>query len=373
VAYGETVSIDEPSADRRETRTDPRCGGCLYAHISYDRQLAIKAQIIGDALGRIGKITWPDAIPVSASPEDGYRMRARLHLRGGRIGFFKEGTHDLCDSRLTGQLLTSTAAVLDRVAETFGQSMVAAEIELSENVDASGRALHFQPAAGSAPLLLDDLAHVGGLTGITLGRAGDPVSGVHRLIGGDPSVTDAIVLGRTTISLRRHVLAFFQGNRYLLTELLTRVVEAIDPGSTVIDLYAGVGVFSIAAAAVRDARVTAVEGDRVSAADLAVNAIPLGGAVVPVHQSVEEFVARSRPAPDVLLIDPPRTGMSKAALDGALGLRARTVLYVSCDVATFARDARRFLDAGYQLISLRGFDLFPNTPHVESVGVFRRS
>jgi 23S rRNA (uracil1939-C5)-methyltransferase len=75
----------------------------------------------------------------------------------------------------------------------------------------------------------------------------------------------------------------------------------------------------------------------------------------------------------VLIVDPPRTGMSREALAGAIQMKARTVVYVSCDVATLARDARRFIDAGYEVQAINAFDLFPNTPHVESVVVLRRS
>src|SRR5229473_690156 len=90
VAYAQTLSVEEPSADRRRVFTDPLCGGCLYAHIDYPRQLAIKAEVIVDAFARIGRVVLPSVPHVSASPEEGYRMRARLHLRGGRAGFFRE-------------------------------------------------------------------------------------------------------------------------------------------------------------------------------------------------------------------------------------------------------------------------------------------
>ena len=184
---------------------------------------------------------------------------------------------------------------------------------------------------------------------------------------GDPFVTDTLSINDRPVTLRRHVLAFFQSNRYLLHDLITHVINAIAPGSSVVDLYAGVGAFSIAAAVARGARVTAVEGDLVAAADLNRNAAAAGGGIEAVHQDVETFTARSRPNPDVLIVDPPRTGMSKAALEGALRLRARHLIYVSCDVATLARDSRKILDAGYTLQRIDAFDLFPHTPHVETV------
>jgi 23S rRNA (uracil1939-C5)-methyltransferase len=123
--------------------------------------------------------------------------------------------------------------------------------------------------------------------------------------------------------------------------------------------------------------VTAVEGDRHAAADLAANIQSAAASAVAVHQSVEQFVAPARPAANVssgtVIVDPPRTGMSREALDGLLRLRAARVTYVSCDVATLARDARRIVDAGYVIDSVDGFDLFPNTPHVETVVGFTRN
>src|SRR5205823_11013281 len=94
---------------------DPLCGGCLYAHIGYSRQLELKALVIADAFARIGRLALPAPVRVIASPEEGYRMRARLHLRGRLAGFFREGTHEICDARQTRQLLPATSDALDRL------------------------------------------------------------------------------------------------------------------------------------------------------------------------------------------------------------------------------------------------------------------
>ena len=191
------------------------------------------------------------------------------------------------------------------------------------------------------------------------------------MVAGSSHVTDALAIGdRAPIELRRHVLAFFQGNRYLLNDLVSHVVAQVPLRSDAIDLYAGAGLFAVSAAAIRGARVTAVEGDRVAAADLEANARAADGEVTAVHQPVEAFVAASRPRPTTLIVDPPRTGMSREALDGVLALGAARVIYVSCDIATLARDARRIVDAGYAIEGITAFDMFPNTPHVETVVVF---
>jgi 23S rRNA (uracil1939-C5)-methyltransferase len=385
VAYAAAVAIDEPSADRRAAGGDPLCGGCVYAHIAYPRQLEIKALVIADAFARIGHLTLPDAVPVAPSPHDGYRMRARLHVRGRKVGFFREGTHDVCEARQTRQLLPATVDAIDRfVAATVSLGIDGhCDLDVAENVDASQRVVALERAAPVDDHVLDRLAGTDGFTGVATRQGAR----------GDAWVTDTLVVhGGPPVLVRRHVLAFFQGNRFLLAELVGHVMEHVPPGSDVIDLYAGVGLFSMAAAGMRGARVAAVEGDRIAAGDLAANARASNGAVVAFHQAVETFVAaggrgrsavrRVGPAPDhgspmnqsgpTLIVDPPRTGMSREALNGVIAMRAPRIVYVSCDVATLARDARRLVESGYAMTQMRAFDLFPNTPHVETVTLFAR-
>jgi 23S rRNA (uracil1939-C5)-methyltransferase len=357
LAFADTLRVTEPSPDRREPFADPLCGGNLFGHIDYRRQLEIKSQIIGDALARIGHLSWSSPIQVAGSPEEGYRMRARLHVRGTRIGFFREGTHEVCDARHTRQLLPATCDTLERLAaaiRSVGPDAVR-EIELSENVGASERVVHMETVQPLDARIVETLTSLDGLTP-------------------GPYVTDTLNADGTPVTLRRHVLAFFQGNRHLVQPFAAHVVEQIPSGDDVIDLYAGVGLFAVCAAASRGARVTAVEGDRVAAADLVANAAA-AAAVTPVHQPVEAFLAGAKPAdrePTTVIVDPPRTGMSRDAVNGIIRLAPRRVVYVSCDAPTLARDARRLVDAAYEVERIDAFDLFPNTPHVETVMVFRR-
>ena len=371
VAYARTLSVEEPSADRRDAFTDPLCGGCLYAHIGYPRQLAIKAEVVADAFARIGRIDLSEPVRVAASAGEGYRMRARLHLRGGRAGFFREGTHELCDARSTRQLLPATCDVLERLVSglrSLGLDTVR-ELEVSENVEASQRAVHLDAASPVDPRPLGALARTGGLTGLSLGQQ---LPG-SVTVGGDPHVTDVLLIDKHRVVLRRHVLSFFQGNRFLLGDLVAAVVGQLEAESEVVDLYAGAGLFAVSAAVARRARVIAVEGDRVAARDLEANARASSGAIEPVFQPVEAFTASARARPRTVIVDPPRTGMSREALDGVIRLAAPEVVYVSCDIATLARDSRRLLEAGYAIRRVDAFDLFPNTPHVETVVAYFRT
>ena len=373
VAFADTLRVVDASGDRRAPAGDPGCGGTLYSHIAYDRQVQLKGEIIRDAYTRIGRIPVDDAIEVLPSAERGYRMRARFHVRDGRPGFYREGTRELCDARQTAQLLdASIDAVEAAVAALQAQGIETMSVELSENMAADQRALHLdiRDARPSADAF-DRAIAAAGLVGVT---ARTIENGFYSA--GDPIVSDplaALTSGRAADgTLRRHPQSFFQGNRTLLPALTAAVLKSVLPGAT-IDLYAGVGLFAVALAASGHSGITAVEGDPGSGKDLIRNAAPFYDQLRVVRSSVEVFLTRAfteRPAN--LVIDPPRTGLSKEACEAIARSGAGRIVYVSCDAPTMARDARRLLDGGYRLVSLRGFDLFPNTPHVETLGVFER-
>jgi 23S rRNA (uracil1939-C5)-methyltransferase len=361
--WAKAIEILEPSPDR-VAASDIECGGAVFAHIAYERQRQIKADIIADAFRRIGRITLETTPDVVASPPTGYRMRARLHARGGRIGFFREGTHHLCDAAATGQLRDDTIDAIRALEAALApvSERTIGEIELSENVAASERAIHLELLPDADPSRLSTLTQIAGLTGACCAHP----ENVRTIdLWGSPYVSDTIA-GAT---LLRHARSFFQGNRFLTGTLVEHVMSLIEPGA-LLDLYAGVGLFSIAAAAAGKGAVTAVEGDRFSSADLKRNA--QAHDVTVKASAVEEFVTRSRDAYASVIVDPPRTGMSKDAIAGVVKLHAPRLVYVSCDIATLARDARILLDAGYRIASARAFDLFPNTAHVEMVVSFSR-
>ena len=402
VLYAATIEVVESSPDRRPVMGDWQCGGNVFAHIAYERQRLLKGDILRDALARIGRVPLETAPGVIGSPEQGYRMRARLHCRGGRLGFFREGTHELCDAGATGQLLPGAVEWITQAERLIARAGVRglSGVELSENVAGDERACHLLLDARVAAHPFVELGGLAGITGLSAERADR--TGID-ILSGTPSVTDVLRVGaddaapvpgdieRPTLRLRRDVRAFFQGNRFLLERLARHVMSLVPPGP-VVDLYAGVGLFGLSLAAVDYDDVTLVEGDPISGASLVENAEPFGARVRVERRSVESFLsvgpasnrtwggsrgeARSRRAadpPTTYIVDPPRTGMSKEALAGIERNAPDRLVYVSCDVATFARDTRTLLDAGYELEQVSGMDLFPNTAHVEAIARFIRS
>lgn len=365
-AWAITREVRQASPDRLADVPDGACGGSVLAHVRYERQRALKAAILEDALRRLGRITLETPPDVVASPVDGYRMRSRLHVRNGRIGFFREGTHSLCDAASTRQLTAATIEVVRAIERALAQlpSETVADLEVAENVDASQRALHLELVKGADPSRLATLTRVDGVTGVS---CSPPESRRTMELWGSSVVTD-IVGG---VTLGRHARSFFQGNRFLLVPLVEHALSQVGEGP-VLDLYAGVGLFSVTAAAAGHGPVTAVEGDPFGAADLKRNAVQQADVDVRVA-AVEDYLAHSPARPGTVVVDPSRTGLSKVALAGVIALRAPRLVYVSCDVATLARDARALVDAGYLVTHVRAFDMFPNTAHVETVIAFSRS
>ena len=377
VMFARVRDVLEPHPDRRTPPGNPDCGGHAYAHIAYERQLALKSELIADGLRRLARLTWTAPIHVMPSALRGYRMRSRLHAKRGRLGFLREGSHTLCDAAGTGQLNDESIDALRGVEAclTGLDGGGVTEVELTENLAGDERAVHVWMDATADPRRLAALGDCAGIRGVT---AGKPHGGVGETLGGDPTVADplhAICPTEFDVPLRRHAASFFQANRFLLGPLVTRVA-ALAGATPVLDLYAGVGPFSLALAGGGADRVVAVERDAASADDLEMNVrqADVARRVTPVRQSVEAFVGGDdgRRA-GTIIVDPPRTGLSKAVATALPRLGVPRIVYVSCDVATFARDAARLVSTGYRLSCLEAFDFFPQTAHVELVAALDRA
>jgi len=370
VAWADTREVLEASADRREPMADPRCGGALYAHIRYDRQLRLKAEVIADAFRRIAKHPLSGEVTVVPSPEAGYRVRARLHVQGTRMGFLLEGSHALCDAEATHQLAPGAYEAAGRLREALGPTIAACEsVTLSEGVAGRERVALCELRPEADPGRFAGLPLTEGLTGVVVLAK----RGMFTCAGQDGIVDRAVdILGvESDLHWARQSASFFQGNRFVVGPLTRRVLE-LARGDQFADLYAGVGLFAVALAH-RGASGLAVEGDATSGQDLKHNAEQVHGRLAVRTGPVEEAVATKPPRrPDVVVVDPPRTGLSPEVVQGLLRWESPRIVYVSCDVPTLARDTALLLAGGYRLTSVDAFDMFPNTPHVECVAVFDR-
>ncbi len=373
VLFADVVDVLEPSADRVEPATDPRCGGLAFAHVRYARQLNLKADLLRDALRRTGRVPEPPPFEVMASPLEGWRLRARLHVVDGQVGFFREGTHSLCPppaSQLPAHMREAAQAVVEVIPAAVQPSI--AGVVVAEDVASTSRAVHVDlREQARIPQWQADLPL--GVAGLSVARSG------RRDLGqvlGHPLLHEplAALCGQAVDgTLVWQPGGFFQANRFVLPHLVQAVLAQLDE-SPVVDLFAGVGLFGVCAAATGQAAVCCVEGDGISGEALQINAAPFGGRVDVLRQPVETFVSERRLHLDaaVVVVDPPRTGLPPRVAAALCEASPARVVYVSCDPPTFARDVRQLTAAGYALRSLAAFDMFPGTAHLETLAVLER-
>lgn len=321
-----------------------RCGGCHYQHAPYEFQLAQKRAILEDQLRRIGKIAPPAEIAVVAGEAWGYRNRVQLHIDGRRLGFREAQSHKL--SAIESCPISSPAinaaitALLGMLGDARWPRFLRA-IELF--TDETQMQLHvLETERPVAQRFFDWCA--------------------ERLPGLLPGALDYAAAGYTWRVSRG---SFFQVNRFLIERLVETALDGAEGGSA-LDLYAGVGLFSLPLAR-RFASVTAVEAGARAAGDLSCNAERAGVSLRVEQRAAEAFLESVGSAPDFVLLDPPRAGIGKRMVARLAHLRVPRLALVSCDPATLARDMAGLLAAGYRVERMTLVDLFPQTYHLETV------
>ncbi len=340
---GRIEALLRPGPERSEPRCAVfgECGGCSWQHLSYPAQLAAKRAILADALRRIGRIELPELPEVEPSPQAyGYRGRSRVIARGGRVGFRRRASHELC--------AVEACPVLEPELESALQ-------QLARSRPADGEWELARGARGAHSVRL-------------------PIPSAARAVPGAPERrSEWRIAGEV---LRTSPGVFTQSNPALCEALVRAVHEACGRGSLVLDAFCGAGLFSLGLAR-RFERVIALESNAAAIADLRANLAAAGLANVEVvEQRFEHWLeagAGAANAIEVAVVDPPRAGLPDASASRLAERVGRRLIYVSCDPATLARDLARILACGFELVSLRGFDLFPQTPHIEAVAVLERA
>jgi 23S rRNA (uracil1939-C5)-methyltransferase len=346
------------------------CGGCAYQDLDYGGQIALKGSILRESLARAGA-PFEGEIHVTPSPEEGWRTRASLHLSRGpeglRVGLHEEGSHRLVEFDPCLQLSRSMNGTVQALKRALGArpTLVSrlATLDLAESPDGGEQvaAVSGDLRAEDGPALAAAAAEVATLTGFGFWRERRG----HRdflLVRGDPSV-HATVLGQR---LRAHVASFFQANRFLVEHLARAVVEEVPAGGRVLDLYCGVGLFSVPLAA-RGDEVLGAEISESSLVDAAANGRSLARARF-FRADVREALSRwPREGPEHVVLDPPRAGAGREVVEAVAARRPRVVVYVSCDPPTLGRDLADFARLGYRPERMQAFDMFPNTFHLETL------
>jgi 23S rRNA (uracil1939-C5)-methyltransferase len=333
-AEAELLEVLTPSPERIGPRCHHFgvCGGCHYQYMNYPAQLAAKQQILRDQLVRLGGLREPVVLPTVPAPQPwGYRNHMQFHrTNAGQLGL---------QTARANQIVPIQECHLPEPALDRAWRQIAGRISGKQR----GR-----EQTERIPLRVGVEEQIQGLDG--------------------PPVQIA-VLGQP---FRVSAASFFQVNTFMAGQLVEEVLRhlPVTKCQTVIDLYCGVVLFSRFLAP-QAGRLIGVESSASACADFAVNLA--GFEQVKLYQGKAEAVLPTLDQPvDAIIADPPRAGLGPAVVEQILRLAPATLVYVSCDPATLARDARLLTQGGYCLKSATPFDLFPQTYHIESVSVWER-
>jgi 23S rRNA (uracil1939-C5)-methyltransferase len=333
------------------------CGGCQYQHIPYEDQLQIKAEILKEQLARIGGLSGAPVLPtVPSNAPYYYRNHIQFHLTPeGKLGYhmFRSEQefavqechlHEADINQVWPQLDFESIPGLERIGLRLG---------VDEDVQ-----LILESSDNQAPeLSVEEIS----LSAVHLSPAGALV-----LAGSEYVIIE--VLGRP---FRVSAGSFFQINTAMAGVMVEHLLDNLarfthlTSRTLALDVYCGVGLFS-AFLAPQVGRLVGIESSASAAEDFVIN--------LDEFDNVELYEDRAEDAlpqldflPELIIVDPPRAGIDRGALDAILKLRPTVLAYISCDPATLARDAKRLITGGYRLAQITPFDLFPQTYHIESM------
>lgn len=365
---GKLVEVLAPSSWRVEPRCPyfARCGGCQWQHIDYAKQVELKKEILKDILMRLGKLKEIPPIAAFPSPDPyDYRTRVQLKVKGGKLGYYQERSHQLVTIErcpIAHPLVNEIISLLQE--EQFLLSCIE-EIEFNVSPEEGKGVLVFcllKPSRGWETSVRQFLKFNPILKGITTLREKQAASL------GKPHLNFTIPLKFT---LRASPGSFSQVNLKQNEKLIHKVLEFSQgqKNERALDLYSGVGNFTLPLATVTK-EVWGIEENAVAVKDARFNAQFNGienGQFI--HGKVEDVLKKwRRETPDLIILDPPRMGC-KGVVDQMVGWKPKKIVYVSCEATILARDLRLFFERGYFLRDLALIDMFPQTYHMEVVGL----
>ena len=352
------------------------CGGCQWQHIDYSIHGEFKKEILRELLIRLGGLEEIPPITVAPSPDPyAYRVRVQLKVKGNTIGYHQERSNQIVDidhCPISHPLVNRIILLLRKELPSLSP-VKEIEINVSPGEEKGGLVLHSLSFQQGFETFLKAFLHD---HPIIKGFAFEGKGGFHLF--GDPFLNFSIPLGRSgrgrEIRLRTSPRSFFQVNLKQNQALIETVLNfsEVKENEKVLDLYAGIGNLTLPLA-IEAKEVLGVEENTLAVEDGRFNAEQNGIRNCDfISGKVEDFLKyRPREKPDLVVLDPPRTG-SKLITDQVARLKPKRIVYVSCEPAYLSRDLRLFSENGYRLQKLSLIDMFPQTYHMEVVALLTR-
>lgn len=375
VIFATTDEVLKPSDDRVDSFCPyyGMCGGCVFQHMSYQKQIETKVALTKEILQRNADTVEPVVNKIFSSPQrHNYRKTAAFRVQDGKIGFFKENSHDLVQVRDCMIIDNSINDIIPRLEELARKYPTTIEInciyspyknDLVLNVITSNKI--------NNPGFIDKLLHRQRIKGITFMKQSDRKIYLRR-------GSDSTVFAENRYRFRVHSAAFMQNNLSVYDAFYSSVSQYLtrDDNAYAIDIYSGTGFFTLLLAEYFNT-VVSVESDYYSYRNALKNRNDNGFKNIhAVNTSIEDPQLKEKiPLKEAChfntaLIDPPRNGLSQEAVDKIKSFLPETLIYVSCEPSTLARDINR-LRPQYKFIETNIIDSFPHTKHIETVSLFK--
>jgi 23S rRNA (uracil1939-C5)-methyltransferase len=371
-------------------RINPRCphfgicGGCHYQHIGFPEQVRLKKEILRETLSRLGGVNWAGEIQEHTAEPFGYRNRAQWAFRDAMpraFGYFLPESARILPIDECPVLSPGLAKAFGRLQELArSNSLPPGILEVEAFVDSDDTRLALNIAFERFPKPAKDLSveFKSALPGLESLLLLDQSKNRFELTG--PGYLNHRAGGFT---FRVSHLSFFQVNRFLLEELLKSVLAGVK-GRFALDLYAGVGFFTLPLARLFS-HVVSVDANLAATRDLRVNAETAGLQLVSHQEHTEDFLKKEQETPEFVVLDPPRSGLGAETAARLANLGAPEITYLSCDPSTLARDLAVLLGSErksvsevtpahrYEIVGVDLFDLFPQTFHIETLVKLRKT
>ena len=359
-AKGRAVGITVASPDRIAPRCIhfEICGGCQYQNVDYTKQLEIKQAILLDQLQRLGGIENPPLQPIIPSPSPwNYRNYVQFHLgQHGELGYVAaDGEHllPISECHLPGEGINALWPQIE-LGEESGVYRLGVRQDSYDEI-----MLIMEGEDPKPPEYSEDIA---------VSAVYAPLDSRLTVLAGEDHLVFKLLDRNFQVSAR----SFFQVNTPIAEQMIQHLLDQLDfSGSpTAVELYAGAGLFS-AFLAPQVGQLIAVESAGSSCHDFAVNLDEFDNVAL-YEAEAEEALPALEDSVDLLVMDPPRAGLAPAVHDALGKLLPRQIAYISCDPATLARDLKKILAKGYELVSVTPFDQFPQTGHIESISILSK-